>query len=444
MRKERIKTIIIAVIGVGLLLGATTPSQRVTVTNTPTVVNGGGTVTLNGTSPVSLGSISINGTPTVALGSLSLGSSSLNIGSVTLAGTSPVSLGSISINGAIPSGTNTIGSVTLNASSANIGSVTLAGTSAISLGSISINGAVPAGGNNIGSVTLAGTSAVSLGSLTANIGTTNGLALDATLTGGTQKAIARTAAKGTTAAADLTSTPVDANTQAMDVSAKGGTFTISGALPTGTNNLGSVTLAGTSAVSLGSIVLNTGTNSIGTVTLAAGSANAGSVTLAAGTNAIGKLAANSGVVIGDVNAVQSGTWTVTQAGGNSVSIGTSTNKTNVLKTGALTSSATTADQVIVTYTVTAGKTYYVTGFDVSARLSTFAATATLFGAVSLETPSGTKVYTIDMAGSGIDRTNTVTFSEPIPIAAAAVIRIVTTPGAATSMAWKGNIQGYEK
>ena len=32
--------------------------------------------------------------------------------------------------------------------------------------------------------------------------------------------------------------------------------------------------------------------------------------LAAGTNAIGKLAANSGVVIGDVNAVQSGTWTV--------------------------------------------------------------------------------------------------------------------------------------
>jgi hypothetical protein len=65
------------------------------------------------------------------------------------------------------------------------------------------------------------------GTVTANIGTTNGLALDATLTGGTQKAIARTAAKGTTTAADLTSTNVDANTQALDVSVKG-TVPVSG------------------------------------------------------------------------------------------------------------------------------------------------------------------------------------------------------------------------
>src|SRR5205085_7419115 len=59
------------------------------------------------------------------------------------------------------------------------------------------------------------------GTVTANVGTTNGLALDATLTGGTQKAIPRGAAKGTTAAGDVTSAAVDANTQAMHVQLAG-------------------------------------------------------------------------------------------------------------------------------------------------------------------------------------------------------------------------------
>jgi len=44
-----------------------------------------------------------------------------------------------------------------------------------------------------------------------------GAAQDATLTGGTAKAIVRGGAKGTTAAADVTSNPVDANTQALHV-----------------------------------------------------------------------------------------------------------------------------------------------------------------------------------------------------------------------------------
>lgn len=55
------------------------------------------------------------------------------------------------------------------------------------------------------------------GAVTANIGTTNGVALDATLTGGTQKAIARGAAKGSTTAADVTSTNQSADRQALDV-----------------------------------------------------------------------------------------------------------------------------------------------------------------------------------------------------------------------------------
>jgi hypothetical protein len=55
------------------------------------------------------------------------------------------------------------------------------------------------------------------GTVTANIGTTNGLALDATLTGGTQKAILRGGAKGSTSAADVTSTASGANHQPVDV-----------------------------------------------------------------------------------------------------------------------------------------------------------------------------------------------------------------------------------
>lgn len=53
--------------------------------------------------------------------------------------------------------------------------------------------------------------------VTANVGTTGGLALDATLTGGTAKAIVRGGAKGATAAADVTSTAEGADHQALDV-----------------------------------------------------------------------------------------------------------------------------------------------------------------------------------------------------------------------------------
>jgi len=55
------------------------------------------------------------------------------------------------------------------------------------------------------------------GTVTANIGTSGSLALDATLTGGTQKAIIRGGAKGSTTASDVTSTASGANHQAVDV-----------------------------------------------------------------------------------------------------------------------------------------------------------------------------------------------------------------------------------
>jgi hypothetical protein len=53
--------------------------------------------------------------------------------------------------------------------------------------------------------------------VTANVGTTNGLALDATLTGGTAKSVVRGGAKGASTAADVTSTAAGANHQLLDV-----------------------------------------------------------------------------------------------------------------------------------------------------------------------------------------------------------------------------------
>ena len=73
------------------------------------------------------------------------------------------------------------------------------------------------------------------GTVTSNIGATNGLALDATLTGGTQKAITRGGAKGGTSAADVTSTAIDVDHQALDIADGGGSLTVDGTV---TSNIG--------------------------------------------------------------------------------------------------------------------------------------------------------------------------------------------------------------
>lgn len=119
-------------------------------------------------------------------------------------------------------------------------------------------------------------------------------------------------------------------------------------------------------------------------------------------------------------------------------------KTVVMKTGSLATTAVTADQVILTYTVTAGKTFYLEYFACNGRLTTFAATATHFGNCSIESPAGTKLVTTMISGSGIGDRDWLPFVEPIPIAAGTVIRIVTTPSATTAFTWQGNLGGYER
>ena len=122
-----------------------------------------------------------------------------------------------------------------------------------------------------------------------------------------------------------------------------------------------------------------------------------------------------------------------------------TAKTNVLKTGTLTTTAVTADQVVLTYTVTAGKTFYLQYVRFDTRLTTLPGNNNPIdmGSISLETPSGTKVITHEMIHPNYVLPP-LELAEPIPIAAGVVIRVVCTPAAATSTIWRANFGGYEK
>ena len=142
-----------------------------------------------------------------------------------------------------------------------------------------------------------------LTTVTANIGTTGGLALDATvakdatLTGGTARAIVRSATKGTTTAADVTSTNVDANTQALDVSVKGTVATtLSGTPAVSVSNF-----PATQAISAVSLPLPTGAateTTLAALNTKVTAVNTGAVTISTalptGANSIGQVTANAG------------------------------------------------------------------------------------------------------------------------------------------------------
>lgn len=193
---------------------------------------------------------------------------------------------------------------------------------AVTLASTTIT-SIAAGDNNIGNVDIVTMPAIT-GTVTANIGTSGSLALNTTLTDGTQKVINRGGAKGTTVAADITSTNVDVNTQALDVSIKntsiavtdnGGSLTVDGSVSiTGTPTvaLDSASLTALETTSITGNVAVTGTFWQTTQPVSIASMPTTTVTgtvsvnaLPTGTNAIGKLAANPNVVIGGIEHVPS-------------------------------------------------------------------------------------------------------------------------------------------
>lgn len=118
----------------------------------------------------------------------------------------------------------------------------------------------------------------------------------------------------------------------------------------------------------------------------------------------------------------------------------------VLKTGTLVTTAITVDQVILTYTVTAGKTFWLEYYAYDVRLTVLSATASILGTMSLELPSGTKTISSTETNPTTSQTGlrTITFSEPIPVTSGTIIRVVTTPAATTSMTWIANFGGYEQ
>jgi hypothetical protein len=131
------------------------------------------------------------------------------------------------------------------------------------------------------------------------------------------------------------------------------------------------------------------------------------------------------------------------SGSQLVSLGNS-NKTPVMKTAELSTTATTANQVILTYTVTAGKTYYVQYFKCTANTQAAAVTATAFGSCSLSI-NGTVVYTDWLHGDGANNYPIgEQFSEAIPVSSGQTILIETTPAAATAFFWYGNFGGFER
>lgn len=120
-------------------------------------------------------------------------------------------------------------------------------------------------------------------------------------------------------------------------------------------------------------------------------------------------------------------------------------KTPQLKTGQLVSVATTADQVILTYTVTAAKTLFMTYFKCNAYRTTLPGNVNpiFLGNVSLESPAGTKLITFPMFHMTDDIGFSLEIDEDFWVLAGTVIRVVVTPSAATSTTWRVNFGGYE-
>jgi hypothetical protein len=155
----------------------------------------------------------------------------------------------------------------------------------------------------------------------------------------------------------------------------------------------------------------------------------------------------SGTVTANVGTTNGLALDATLTGGTvRTSLGTSAGKTNVLRTGTLVTTAVTADQVVLTCTVTAAKTFYLQYVHLMGRLTTLSATASILGTISLETPSGTKAITATLTNATISapQTHSLMFAEPIAIAAGTVVRVVVTPAATTSMTWIANFGGYER
>lgn len=128
-----------------------------------------------------------------------------------------------------------------------------------------------------------------------------------------------------------------------------------------------------------------------------------------------------------------------------VSLGVSVGKTPILKTNELTTTLITANQVVLTYTVTANKVFYLQYLSTHGSLSVVPGNSNPIdlGNISLETPSGTKIIHYHLLYPR-DLYRVISFAEPIPVASGVVISVVCTPSSTSGMSWIANLGGYEK
>lgn len=119
--------------------------------------------------------------------------------------------------------------------------------------------------------------------------------------------------------------------------------------------------------------------------------------------------------------------------------------TNILKTAAITTTSATAGQVILTYTVTAGKTFFLQYIAMGAYLSSQPGNSNPInlGTASMETPSGTIVVQSERFHPKISDF-VLTFPQAIPIASGVVIRVTADPSSTSSTVWEANFGGYER
>jgi hypothetical protein len=131
-------------------------------------------------------------------------------------------------------------------------------------------------------------------------------------------------------------------------------------------------------------------------------------------------------------------------GTQEVSIGTAVGKTLVLKTGTLATTAVTANQVVLTYTVTAGKTLYLEYLHMDGFETTLPGNANpiALGTITLQV-AGVASISVDYFHPP-DKALLFPFGEPLPVAAGVVIRVVVTPAITTSITWRANFGGYER
>ena len=140
-------------------------------------------------------------------------------------------------------------------------------------------------------------------------------------------------------------------------------------------------------------------------------------------------------------------WAGSSLSGPTVSLWNSFGRSNVFQSASLVTTATTANQVVLSYTVTTGKILYLQYVSLQAGLTATSNSAAILGIMSVESNAGNKVITVAFTHPTTSQINPPAIyimSEPIIIPSGTVIRFVATPSVATSTWWIANFGGYER